>query len=172
MTFFYITFCFFSLTVSKLNVGFCHPAQFFVAHILRVDWMENQITEIYQKLLMLTVPLQTEGHFYRQLLRGREMWLTTSEFQWAGMCIHWKIFQVHWALSVNGQPEGGRQMGGGIGGFLLMTSHHHMHIVQHLMWKTNSRQDNRYFFLCFFLACGLMYKYWSISSTWNQRHTT
>lgn len=33
------------------HLCFCHPAQFIVAHILRVDWIENQITEIYQKLL-------------------------------------------------------------------------------------------------------------------------
>lgn len=33
------------------HAGFCHPDQFIVAHILRVGRMENQITEIYQKLL-------------------------------------------------------------------------------------------------------------------------
>lgn len=97
------------------HVDLCHTAQLIVAHILCVGWIKKKktITEIYLKTFRVKAAATDFAALLKDNNSSDSIWLTTSKFQWAGVCIHWKILQVHGALSVNGQPAGGRWTGSG-----------------------------------------------------------
>lgn len=157
------------------HTGFCHPAQFLVAHILRVGWMENQITEIYRKLLNA----QGASTDWEPFLptATTQQWDVTYNFQISvGRHVHplenlpgaWDT-QREWSTW-------GRQTDGGCG-LLLITSHHHMHIFH--VWHTQIHQTGKKILFPFYVVCFCCHVVWCINTDvflhqpkWHHKHTT
>lgn len=156
-------------------MGFCHPAQFIVANILRVDWMENQITVIYQKLL------NAQG-----ASTDWETFLPTATAQHRDVTYNFQISvgrHVHplenlpgaWGTQREWSTWGTQTDGGG--GVLLITSYHHMHIFH--VWCTYKHQTEQQilssfclFIYCCHMVCDIETDVFFHQPAWPQNHTT